>query len=150
MNRQTGEVLWSHNARLGFPHNAIAVGAGKIFCMDLLPPFTLKPGAAEAAASGRLLALDVRSGQTQWQTDENVFGGWLGYSVERDILIQGDWPEGDDMGPWKNFDRIVARRGKNGEALWDEPITYNGRIFFAATGSLHSACRAGRPGRSAC
>lgn len=126
MNRQTGEVLWSHNARLGFPHNAIAVGAGKIFCMDLLPPFTLKPGAAEAAASGRLLALDVRSGQTQWQTDENVFGGWLGYSVERDILIQGDWPEGDDMGPWKNFDRIVARRGKNGEALWDEPITYNG------------------------
>jgi outer membrane protein assembly factor BamB len=129
MDRHTGRILWSRTARFGLPHNAIAVGGGRIFCMDLLPPFTLRPAAAgsdDPSEQYRLLALDVRNGRIRWQADQDVFGGWLGYSEAHDVLIQGDWPEGDGMGPWKNFDRIIARRGKNGRVLWDEPITYNG------------------------
>ncbi|MBE0536410.1 MAG: hypothetical protein IH624_12140 [Phycisphaerae bacterium] len=133
MNRHTGKILWSRQARFGLPHNAIAVGAGKIFCMDLLPPFTLKPASAasdDPAKHYRLLAIDVRNGEICWQKERDVFGGWLGYSAAHDILIQGDWPEGDDMGPWKRVNRIIAHRGKNGDRLWDEPITYNGPFIL--------------------
>ncbi len=131
MDRRSGEILWSHTARFGLPHNAIAVGAGKIFCMDLLPPFALRAsgGHGDPSTEYRLLALDVRDGRVHWQKDADVFGGWLGYSAEHDVLIQGDWPEGDDMGPWKRFDRVIARRG-DGELLWDKPITYNGPFIL--------------------
>ncbi len=129
MDRYTGEILSSVRARFGFPHNAIAVGAGTIFCMDLLPPFPLKrPGGKTAGPTQdyRLLAVDVKSGEVRWQKDRDVFGGWLGYSAKHDVLIQGDWPDGDRMGPWKNFDRIIAHRGADGEVLWDEAVSYNG------------------------
>ena len=97
--------------------------------MDLLPPFTLKQPVDKAAhpTDGyRLLAIDVKSGKVRWQKDRDVFGGWLGYSAKHDVLIQGDWPDGDGMGSWKNFDRIIAHRGADGKVLWDEAVTYNG------------------------
>jgi len=129
MNRYTGEILSSLPARFGFPHNAIAVGADTIFCMDLLPPFVLKQPATKAldpAEGFRLLAVDIESGRIRWRKDRDVFGGWLGYSAGYDVLVQGDWPDGDDMGPWKDFDRIIAYRGIDGKVLWDKPVAYNG------------------------
>jgi outer membrane protein assembly factor BamB len=125
MDRHTGKIRWSMTAKFGFIHNAVAVGKNRIFCLDKTPPFITKFG-AESATGYRLLAIDVRTGKIKWQNDHDVFGGWLGYSREHDILIQGDWPQGDRMGPWKHHDRIIAYRGANGKVIWDKPITYNG------------------------
>ena len=127
MDRHSGRGLWSRPANFGYTHNAIAVGKGKIFCLDKLPPFVTKSTEKSNESDRfRLFALDVRSGKVLWEKDRDLFGGWLGYSEEYDILIQGDWPEGDRMGPWKHADRIIAYKGSNGKVLWDKPIKYKG------------------------
>ena len=36
----------------------------------------------------RLLALDLRSGKEIWGTASDVFGTWLSYSADHDVLME--------------------------------------------------------------
>ncbi len=135
MNRHTGRVLWTLDAQWGFLHNGIAAGNGKVFCLDVLPY------AARAKSKGtktpeadsdsptpppqlRLLALDLHSGQVVWENRECVFGAWLSYSQEHDVLLQA-FRKSRDM-PTEPGDRMAAFRGATGEVLWDKKLTYTG------------------------
>ncbi|MBN2270192.1 MAG: PQQ-binding-like beta-propeller repeat protein, partial [Sedimentisphaerales bacterium] len=127
MNRHTGEVLWSVDAKAGFIHNCIAAGGGRIFCLDALPPYIRKVMAErdiEIQLQERLLALDVRDGTITWEHSENVFGSWLGYSEKNDILLQA-YRKSRDMVP-EPGDRMATHRGETGEVLWDKAVDYNG------------------------
>ena len=127
MNRHTGQVRWTLDANMGFIHNCIAAGAGRIFLLDGLPPYLAKvmtERKIEMNSTARLMSLDVRDGSVVWEKTDAVFGSWLGYSEQYDILLQGH-RKSRDMVP-EPGDRMATYRGKTGEPLWDRAIDYSG------------------------
>ncbi|MHC4737404.1 MAG: outer membrane protein assembly factor BamB family protein [Planctomycetota bacterium] len=127
INRHTGEVLWQLDALHGFINNTIVAGNDKIFCLDKLPHYIEKQlieRQIKPKKTYRLLALDARTGQILWQKNSNLFGAWLGYSDEYDVLLQADRPSGDMLS--QPGDRMITYRGRNGALLWDSPIDYRG------------------------
>ena len=121
MNRHTGKILWTRESKLGFRHNAIAVGNSKIFCIDILPdPVSdaLKRRLGHHnPGTPRLMALDVRNGNVIWSTNRNVFGTWLGYSEEHDVLLQSG-RHSRDMLHGEPYKGMATYRGKDGKFLW--------------------------------
>ncbi len=102
-DRRSGRELWSRKAQYSFRHYGICAGGGKVFCIDRLSPETL----AKADRRGRtpeqtprILALDARSGDVVWQTEEHV-AEQLSYSEQHDILVSA-----------------AALRGADGSLVW--------------------------------
>ena len=133
LNRYSGHVMWTRQANFGFRHNAIVAGGGTVFAIDGLSAQALKLMARRGAAPERaaILALDARTGQPRWKTDQDVFGTWLGYSEKQDVLIQagrrgisGDRRELSD----EPNDRIIALRGSDGTRVWDRSLSYAGPL----------------------
>jgi len=127
MDRYSGQVKWQRRAEHSFHHNTIIVGRGGsgdiLFCIDRVPP-----GQADALsrrgisannpnAPWRLLALDVMTGAETWSTTSNVFGTWLGYCEEFDVLLQTGRRSGD-ITPGEPREQI-AYRGADGTWLWN-------------------------------
>ena len=128
MDRHTGEVIWAREAKLGFWHNAIAAGNDTIFCIDMLAP-------SVAAALKRrmrtfrfeppqLTALEASSGKAIWKTTKDVFGTWLSYSKEYNILLQAgrrsrDMIRGEPEG-------LIAYKAASGKVLWQKDVSHGG------------------------
>ncbi|MDH4238877.1 MAG: malectin, partial [Phycisphaerae bacterium] len=132
MNRHTGRVLWTIDARHGFLHNGIVAGNDKIFCLDGIPPYIRKIAGDRRIDLGpryRLLALEAGSGDTIWENTEDVFGSWLGYSAQYDILLQA-YRKSRDM-VWEPGDRMATYHGQSGKVIWDKKIDYNGPCILA-------------------
>ncbi len=128
LNRYTGEARWTREAQSAFRHNAIAAGAGKVFCLDRVTDALLERMARrglDVEDDGRLLALDVRTGDEVWATSDNVFGTWLGYSEEYDILLQAG-RRSRDMLRDEPGDRMIVYRAEDGNVVWDKAIAYDG------------------------
>ncbi|NOX54063.1 MAG: PQQ-binding-like beta-propeller repeat protein [Planctomycetes bacterium] len=92
MNRHTGKTLWARTARLAFRHNCVILGGGRVYCIDGLSRLareTLRRRGVRKLPPSRLLALDARTGRELWTTDSNVFGTFLSYSAEHDLLVMG-------------------------------------------------------------
>lgn len=129
MNRHSGEVLWRRKAGQVFRHNAIVAGAGMIFCIDAISPANLKLLERRGKSPETppvLLALDARTGEVIWQTQEDVFGTWLGYSAQYDLLLEAGSPARDrakDEAP----SGMTAYRGRDGQRLWHEDSKYRGQ-----------------------
>ena len=121
MDRRTGEVLWRRPAAAAFRHNSICLGDGKLFCIDRVPTRVshrmLRRG-TKPKTTDILLAIDLRTGKTIWSTTEAVFGTWLSYSADHDVLIQAARPSRDMLRDEPDR-RIIAYRGKTGDVLWD-------------------------------
>ena len=127
MNRHTGKTLWHRKAQHGWLHNAIIVGKDRLFCLDTLPPLVtqiLSSQAPNKKINSRLLALDITSGNPCWETDRDVFGSWLSYSENHDVLLQATRPS-KDMLP-EPTGRMTAYRGTDGKVIWDKPHNYAG------------------------
>lgn len=148
LDRFTGDELWTYEADIGIRHNAIASGAGKIFVIDGLSRealgFLMRRGAADPDGFGmvcagqagagadaaekaglwkaRLMAFDARSGETLWETEDKVFGTFLSYSEQHDILLEGGNSDVRQPLPDEPSGRMCARRGKDGSLLWSKPV----------------------------
>ncbi len=122
MDRFTGETLWSRDAHIGFRHNAIAVGSGQLFVIDGLSEKALsfldRRGISPETKS-RVIAMNATDGREIWQTDSEVFGTYLAYSEEHDVLLESGSRDTRRPLPDEPHSRVVARRGENGEILWD-------------------------------
>lgn len=129
MDRHTGNVLWTRKAELNFRHNAIALAAGKAFCIDAMSPRKrayLKRRGYDPSGTPQLLALDARTGRVAWSTTADVFGTWLGYSEEHDVLLQAGSPF-RDRAKDEVAQGMIAYRGADGTVLWrDIGIKYYG------------------------
>ena len=71
-------------------------------------------------------ALDLKSGKTLWHTDDEVFGTFLNYSPEHDLLLQAGSAyrdrAKDEVG-----EGMIAYRGKTGKVLWNnKDLGYGG------------------------
>ena len=127
VNRHTGALLWTRPAEHEFRHNGIAVAAGRVFCIDRRVTETrslLDTATSRPAPPGTLLALDARSGDLLWRTDAGVFGTWLGYAREHDVLLHARRPSRDMID--EPGERMSVLRAADGSLLWDRAVFYEG------------------------
>jgi outer membrane protein assembly factor BamB len=92
-DRHTGRRLWERAAVYGFRHNAICAGGGRIYLVDarplsLLELFKRRGNTPSGPYCPQLLALDARSGRVVWNSTDHVFGTFLNYSAEYDVLLE--------------------------------------------------------------
>lgn len=119
MDRQSGKVLWTATARSGFRHNAICFGGGRMYCIDRLSGAEvsrLKRRGEEPPHEPRLLVFDIRTGKELWNTERDVFGTWLSYSAERDVLVEAGRTASDTLSDEPKGMRTY--RGGDGSVLW--------------------------------
>jgi outer membrane protein assembly factor BamB len=122
MDRQTGKTLWTASAQFAFRHNAICVGGDRLYAIDRMSGeqvlrFQRENGEVDPPPA-RLTAFDLKTGKVLWSTTKEVFGTWLSYSDERDILV-----EAGRIAPDKLFDEPKGMRAysaKDGKSLWFE------------------------------
>ena len=128
MNRHTGEVLWTREARFAFRHNAIVAGNGLLYAIDRLPDtivaLMLRRG-RKPTGKPRLVAYEAKTGKEAWSTTDGVFGTWLGYSRQHKLLLQCGRPA-RDMLKDEPADRMIVYRGKDGTIRWDKKLKYGG------------------------
>ncbi|MCK5175642.1 MAG: methyltransferase domain-containing protein, partial [Planctomycetes bacterium] len=125
MNRYTGNIVWQKRANHSFQHNSIIVGNDTLYCIDRIPPNELDALSRRGidpnnpTALWKLLALDVATGSEIWSTTDNVFGTWLGYSEEYDVLLQSGRKSRDSHDD-EPTGRLITYDGSSGTVLWDK------------------------------
>jgi len=128
-DRRTGAPLWRTDARHSFLHNGVVAGGGRVYCLDRLPKsaeLKARRAGKDAAASYRVVAFDLRTGGRLWENTRGVFGTWLSYSKERDLLLQAGASASDR---WKDEARegMAVLRAKDGTEVWrDAKLKYTG------------------------
>jgi outer membrane protein assembly factor BamB len=121
MDRHTGKLLWTVSAELGFRHNAICAGGGRLYCIDRLSGNQLnklKRRGEKPKCEARLLVFSLQTGKEKWRKESDVFGTWLSYSVARDVLIESGRVARDSIGDEPTGMR--AYEGVSGRVLWYE------------------------------
>ncbi|MFM7074108.1 MAG: PQQ-binding-like beta-propeller repeat protein [Planctomycetota bacterium] len=119
MDRRTGAVIWSAPARSGFRHNGVCIGGGRLYCIDRLsgPQVSkLKRRGENPPFPPRIVAFDLRTGRELWSVEKEVFGTWLSYSIERDVLVEAGRIAGDTLSDEPKGMR--AYQAASGTALW--------------------------------
>ena len=122
MVRNAGLALWSVSARSGFRNNGICVGNGRLFAIDRPASDRFDSGKRRGesdATTPRLVALDLRTGRKRWSTTKEVFGTWLSYSVEHDVLVEAGRNARDTLSDEPRGMR--AFRADTGKVLWHQP-----------------------------
>jgi outer membrane protein assembly factor BamB len=149
MNRFSGTILWERRANHSFHHNTIIVGNDILYCIDRIPPDYadalsrrgVNPG--DVGAPWELLALDVRTGKKIWSTTRDVFGTWLSYSEEYDVLLQSGRASRDMVSGEPT--RQIAYDGSKGTKLWEKnseggPCLLHGDIVIEQRTNGGNAC----------
>lgn len=121
LNRHDGKVQWWVEAINDFRHNAICAGGGRLYCVDLLSQGELarmKRRGEVPTTKSRLLALKLANGELVWSSDNDVFGTWLSYSAEHDVLVEAGQPARDHL----NDEPVGMRayQASDGMVLWYE------------------------------
>ena len=119
-NRKTGEKLWHRDAVFNFRHNNIAVSKDRVFCIDRLTESrmsALERRGLKVDGTPVLYALDLKTGDVIWQNTEHVFGTFVNYSDQHDMVIQAGSRYRDRARDEVGMG-IVAFRGQDGEVVW--------------------------------
>jgi outer membrane protein assembly factor BamB len=126
---KTRQELWHREAVYSFRHNSIVATEDRVYCMDSLSPDQfqqLKRRGLNVSDQARLLALDAQTGHEIWSTTENVFGTFLNYSADHDVLLQAG-SRYSDRAADEVGTGMIAYRGSTGEVLWhDLKLSYGG------------------------
>jgi outer membrane protein assembly factor BamB len=120
MDRRSGKVLWTATARSGFRHNGICIGGGRLYCIDRIsgPHLSrLKRRGESPAHPPRLAAFDLHTGKELWSSEQDVFGTWLSYSQERDVLVEAGRVASDTLSDEPKGMRTY--RAADGKTLWE-------------------------------
>jgi hypothetical protein len=140
LDRRTGRTIWSTTAMSGYRHNAICIGGGRLYAIDRASADTRRSKRAEEGPPARLVALDLNTGAVVWDTRHEVFGTWLSYSEEHDVLVEAGRVARDTLIDEPRGMR--AYRGADGRALWHRkdyigPAMIRGRLVLkSADGAI--------------
>ncbi|WP_158870388.1 PQQ-binding-like beta-propeller repeat protein [Maribellus comscasis] len=143
LNRFTGEKLWSIAANHGFIHNSVIAGNDILFCLDKLPQYLetkLRRRGEPLPEGTRLLYLNARTGEVIREETKDIFGTWLGYSDEYNLLLQATRPS-RDMLNGEEGTRMIAYDIRSKNKIWDRemryanpPIIHNNKIYTEGEG----------------
>ena len=154
-NRRTGKLLWTRDAKFNFRHNNIALGADSIYVIDSLTEARLKAlnrRGMKPKGKPSLSALDLKTGRVLWQSEEDIFGTFLNYSSEHDLLLQAGSAyrdrAKDDIGKG-----MIAYQGRSGKIVWaNRDLSYSGpclllkdRIITNGNGGFALDIKTGKP-----
>ena len=117
LNRKTGELVWQREAERAFP--LVAIGDQKLFCLDGNLPGLFnawkRGGRTPASNESRTIkALDVKTGEVQWESETERQPTWLSYSGNKDVLMTS------------NREGLDALSGESGSKLWTKSIKADG------------------------
>lgn len=141
-DRHSGRLLWRVKARHSFLHNAIVAGGGRIYCIDKLTRHAeglLTRRGQELPKDYRVVAFDAATGRLLWEHGQDVFGTWLGYSTEHDLLLQAGSKASDRLST-EVGEGMMVLDGKTGRVRWQDLrrsytgpcILHHERIFTGA------------------
>lgn len=119
LDRHTGKMLWTATARLGFRHNTICAGNGKLFAIDRLSSARLAKMRAEdetPPSFPRVVAWDLSTGKELWADETETFGTWLSFSEKHDVLVEAGRVARDTLSDEPTGMRAYA--GATGKELW--------------------------------
>lgn len=106
ISRADGRQLWTRTATARFNLHAIAMGGGRVYCVDSTPPQeierALRRGRSIEKLSSTVVCLDARTGDAIWQqsieTDRlrsfswlsiRANDDWVAYNRKHDLLLTG-------------------------------------------------------------
>lgn len=152
MDRYSGEVVWDREASTGFRHGTIVSGDHTLYIIDGLSDQALNYLARRGQKpqhSSTLLAFDLHTGTEQWRVADGVFGTYLQYSRQHDILLESgnqDIRGGREGEPRK----VSARRGGDGKIIWrhddfDLPGAIKGEMLISGTANTAISLLTGQP-----
>jgi outer membrane protein assembly factor BamB len=126
LDRYTFDEKWKTRSTNGFIHNAIVSDGKRLFFLDKISAAItslLERRGISLEEDYTLAALDIETGDTLWQKTADVFGSWLGYSAEHNILLQATRPSRDMLAgePGK---RMIVYHADDGKVIWDKKIRY--------------------------
>jgi outer membrane protein assembly factor BamB len=160
LDRRSGSELWRRAARQRFHDRALAVAAGKVFCVDSLPLWLAektvpKPDDLKEMQS-TVIAIDARSGQELWSraiscdstrkfvpadllaaVDDGHFqklygNDWLAYAAEQDLVVTGRFLLGSAL------DAAGGKpRWQNQEVRGSAPIIVRGKTLVTSGGNVY-------------
>ncbi len=162
LDASSGRVLWSFTPEHSIRHNAIAVGGSRVYLIDRpvaaeddldyveAPSSVQKRRGASAQEAdeippthpcGRLIALDEKTGERRWESDDAVFGTLLIYSAEHNLLWMGYQAAHQASRPSERANRMAVFEAASGKRVWDLEADYadrpvlNGRTIYAPPGA---------------
>lgn len=126
LDRRTGRQLWVREATDRFNLHAVAVGGGRVYCVDSKPPRELdrlrRRGQAAKTFPSTLLVLDERTGRELWRRtfqypplptlswlSIRANDDWVAYNATHEVLLTG------------KVGQIHALDAKTGRPLWHQP-----------------------------
>ena len=125
-DRHNNKLKWSAKSKYGFIHNAITSNKTTLYTIDKIPVSmtnVLSRRGIDIEGDFTLTAFNIESGDTIWQSNTDIFGSWLSYSEEYDILLQATRPS-RDMVKGETGTRMIAHRASDGKIIWDKKIDY--------------------------
>ena len=128
-DRHTGQQLWTIDAKHSFWHNGIVAGSDKIYCLDKYPSHieeAMRRRGKPLPSSYRIVAVDYLTGKVKWEVAEGVFGTWLGYSEQHDMLLHAGAQASDRL-TTETGRGMTVLRAADGSVQWkNETLAYSG------------------------
>ncbi|NQU55196.1 MAG: PQQ-binding-like beta-propeller repeat protein, partial [Bacteroidetes bacterium] len=125
-DRHSFDVKWKTKSNYGFIHNGITSSDKTLYVLDKLPAAMLNllsRRGIELDGDFALTALNIETGDTIWQTNKDIFGSWLSYSEEHDVLLHATRPS-RDMVKGEEGTRMIVYRASDGKVIWDREFEY--------------------------
>ncbi len=122
LNRNTGKLLWRATAEAGFRNNTLCLGGGHCYVIDRPSAdhvALLKRRGEAPTSKPKLVAFGLATGKKLWTADADVFGTWLSYSAQYDVLVEAGRVARDTLTDEPKGMR--AYRGGDGKVLWNRP-----------------------------
>jgi len=127
---EAGKTIWQYQAKNSIRHNAIAITEGKVFVIDRAQADfdRVKKSQAEERVhkSGKLVALDAKSGDLLWEDDQDIYGTMLATSAKHGMLLMSYQPTrfrlDSEIGG-----RMSGFRTDGGQRVWEIKGDYRSR-----------------------
>lgn len=140
LDAATGELKWTYEPQHSIRHNAIAIGDGKVFLVDMplaeidridYDPEQAKrrgeePNADALVEPAELIALDFATGHELWRKSDDIYGTLLALSIEHDLLLMTQQHTRFKQ-PSETGGRMTAFRASTGDRVWDAPSDPQGK-----------------------
>ena len=121
-DRHSGKLLWQVDAKHSFWHNGIVAGGDQIYCLDRNPSKVeqamLRRGIPRPDTY-RILAMDYQTGKPNWEIKEGIFGTWLSYSQQHDLLLQAGASASDRLST-ESGSGMAVYNAVDGQLRWEK------------------------------